>query len=205
HMRQGDLTELLGTFNMLFLLVAASYAASVSFRDLGRKSAATSLLMLPASDTEKFLSRWLLTIPLAFLWLMAIAYAGDYLSAFLAGIFFNTGYKGAFGWNICVTDSLDVPMAAATMLFLQSFFFLGSLLWPRFSWCKSLLALILLICLCIGIVMTVIYSLRVDSGMSMTVNILDRSDLIVTLLGLAVINFIISFFCFREAEIINRW
>ena len=205
HMRMEVVTDILGSFNVFYFLMAATLAASVTFRGFGRKTTAASELMLPASDTEKFLSRWLITVPCTLLMLTAGAYAGDFLAAIVAKIIFSIGYRGTFGWSNYVMESLDLPMFVASLLFVQSFFFLGSLLWPRFSWCKSLIFLILFLALCVSVVLAVIYSFRFAPDMRMQLNIIGRDELIVIMLVLTVINYIISFFRFREVEIINRW
>lgn len=205
HTRMETLTDILGSFNVFFLLVAASFAASAAFRAFGKKATAASALMLPALEMEKFLSRWMLAVPCALLVLIVGAYAGDVLSALVARIVFSIGDRGTFGWNPYVSESMDIPIFISSLLFLQSYFFLGSLLWPRFSWCKSLIFLILFLTLCVSVVMAVIFSFRFSSDMRMQLNIIGREELIASMLVLTVINYITSFFRFREVEIINRW
>lgn len=203
--RMAVLTDTLGSFNVFFLMVAASFAASTAFRSFCKKAAAASALMLPASEMEKFLCRWLIAVPCALLTLAVAAYAGDFLSSGVAAFIHNIGYRGTFGWNQYITESMDVRMTVMCLLFVQSFFFLGSLLWPRFSWCKSLILLLVTATLVVSVIIGVITSSEISSHRNMALNIIGRDELMVALPVLAVINYIISYFRFREMEIINRW
>ena len=198
------ISDLLGGFNVFFIIMNATAVASVAFRQLGRKSGATTLLMLPASSAEKFLSRWLLAVPCSLALLIVGAYVGDVISSFISRLVFDVSHNENFGWGRFVAETIDGPVFWSSLLFLQSFFFLGSLLWPRFSWSKSLILLTLLCIIYVGAVSAVIMLLMPVGPMHMSVNVLGRSGVIVCLSVMTVINYVISYFRFREADIINR-
>lgn len=204
HLRMESLTATVGSFNVFFILLAATLATSTSFSFLGKKSSATSVLMLPASDMEKFLSQWLIAVPGVLLLLATEAFVGDILVSWLSKLIYNVGHGGTFGWINYSRHMLDLPMFISSLLFLQSFFFLGSLLWPRFSWGKSLVCLTLMAVISILVVMEVV-TLTDHHFPVMNLQILGREELIVVMLTLAVIFYVVSFFRFREAEINNRW
>lgn len=203
-LRMDGLTEILGTFNVFFFFLAVTLVTSTSFRMLGKKASASDMLMLPASDMEKFLSRWLLVIPGVLLLLAVETYLGDVLASGAASLFYKVGNRGTFGWINYSSQSLDRPLFISCLLFLQSFFFLGSLLWPRFSWGKSMISVTFLSILFISVITAVIFSMKLPHGMVNT-EVVGREGLIAFTLVMTVILYIISFFRFREAEIINRW
>lgn len=204
QMYMSALTELLGSFNVFFILIGATAISSVAFKPLGQKASATSLLMLPASGSEKFLSRWLLAVPCPVALLIGVAYAGDELSSLIVRLVNKVVHHDSFGWSRYISGTIDGLFFISVLLFLQSFFFLGSLLWPRSSWCKSLISLTLLSVVYVVAVIFVVNLFLPASHMNISLTIIGRDEIVVSLLVLTVINYVISYFRFREADIINR-
>lgn len=206
QMYMSALRELLGGFNVFFILIAITASASVAFKPLDHQSSATSMLMLPASSTEKFLSRWLLAVPCSLVLFIGAAYVGDVLSTMIVQFVTKVVHHNPVTdwWRLYLGETIDGQFFGVVVLFLQSFFFLGSLLWPRLSWCKSLITITLLSVIYINVVIFVINSYLPASHMNVSLTLIGRSEVMAILQGLTVINYVISFFRFREADIINR-
>ncbi len=202
HLRMSTINENLGELNVFLFILAASLPPSMAFRALGRKGSAAPLLMLPASEIEKYLSRWMLVVPCTLVLLLAVTCIGDVVSSFLGSLFYAVEYRGALGWMNYCRSSLDIPLFIVWTLFIQSFFFLGSLLWPRFSWGKSLIFLTLILILNVLVIFAIVVTTHIYSS---KINILEKEHVIPGGLVLTVINYVIAYFRFREAEIINRW
>lgn len=132
-------------FNIITLMIAASILPSTAFRDLGSQGTCHFFLMLPASSSEKFMSRWLIFIPGTVLVCYLTAFVSALASAALS-ILMQDIEESVF---MTYLTHLLHPTFLTTIFFIQSVFLLGSSLWPRFSWPKTFVMTILLATLCI--------------------------------------------------------
>lgn len=137
------------------LFVTGCVSVSLMMEHINTKTRRISVLMLPASSLEKFMARWLIFVVfflifycLAFYladWTRVAIYSATYpentliaplpLSDFL----WDTGSKYCYFKN-----GMQTLLAFSGYLALQSFFVLGSCIWPKNSFIKTFAALLLL-------------------------------------------------------------
>ncbi len=190
----SSITESLGDLNIFIIIICATLIPSYSFHELGNKAKAINILMLPASSIEKWISRWLLTIPAATIVLLIVVCVGDIISSIIWCIITDHAEIAPIGF-IKYIKTVKLLTSISTIAFLQSVFFLGSLLWPKLSWIKTVLMLVIL-AIVFGV--TLIY-LKFESTP------IGEDGLACIGLILAPVIYIISYFRLKEAEIINRW
>ncbi len=121
--------------------------ASISFNELGTTSGRQFYLSIPSSHVEKLSSKWLnisVLIPLT------------YIIAFIITSYIATWIVNLFVSGIIPSPSYDwdTILTGMTTIFLcQSIFYMGSIIWPKYSLLKTILAII-----CVSIIIGIITS-----------------------------------------------
>lgn len=198
-------------------------SASMMFANMKTRAQRISTLMLPASTLEKFLVRWILYVPLS----IVIFYGGLFAIDGVQYVISCLVYPNAIHYFASWDDIFYSMPFMLIMLSYQSFFCLGSSIWPKngalhtILWIMGLnlvssLVISLLIAL-IGHSWQIAEFLNfyvpkhiVDSAIVNYINGLDGQKLIsaftITLtIVICSINYILAYFRFKENEIIDRW
>ena len=178
------------------------------------------MLMTPATMFEKFFSRWLVfTFGFLIVFLIAFKLAdwtrvAVYMVSYpeLKDIIASTPLshlvgKGQF-WTV-FDDCNYFMLGVSAYFFAQSLFVLGSSIWPKNSFVKTFSAIVVvaIIYIAIGSVLAkILFEARGVRGVNQ--NISDEAMTLWTTIiffGMAIFNWVVAYFRFKESEIINRW
>lgn len=195
-------------------------SASFAMERMKSKTSRTVVLMTPATMFEKYFSRWLIAtcgFVIVFLiafkmadWTRVLVYMLKYpdaekISSFPLWEFWTN--SGAFYEEV---GGGGPPMRVfiSGCLFLQSFFMLGSTVWPKNALIKTFSAGIGIV---VGYVLFAVVMGKMflpDHFFMAKTNISDETILnvmVVVSLIFTVFNWTVGYFRFKESEIINRW
>lgn len=199
-------------FTLLFFAFGA-ISASMMFRNMNSKESRLATLMNPASQLEKYIARWLIFIP----GFVAVYFLFGYVADFVRYII----YVGIIPTDIHPVELIRLSdmfepgsneeWNVVLMIFciIQSFYALGSSVWPRNSLIKTFIALAL-----IGIAYIFIGIWTADLMVDDEVrtgrafhcdNDISPLWLWVPTVIVCLINYTVAYFRFRESEIIERW
>lgn len=212
-------------FYGLFFFMCALYgfgclSASFTMEKMKSKTGCLSVLMTPATPFEKFFSRWFVSA-VVFLVAFVIAYKlADYTRVLVYTIKYPENLQIVpVTLSKLIKPELAVDRSAgfylfpsieifissvAIYFFAHSFFVLGSVVWPKNAFLRTFVT---------GMVIVIIYALiamgLVDLLFDKEKNYSFGEPLmfnIVSLLAIimALVNWIIAYFRFKESEIINR-
>lgn len=203
---------------LLFFAFGVIFAATM-MEPMNNKTKRISYLMNPASSLEKFLSRWLIVTVGYILLFSVIVFFADATRVFIASIRFP-GAETPFmdfskiigeGSGHFFTTCYQLSMIIALYFLLQSIFVLGSTFWPKNSFIKTFSACLVIIIAYIFICEKLVTILL---GGNLTTPFFDeigpangyKAELTVTtVLSLfALLLWTLSFFRFKESEIIKR-
>lgn len=176
--------------------------ASLSFSDMGSRSGRKLTLMLPASMAEKFILRWILTVP-AFLVLFLIA---SFFSD-IARVLTQPDELSRMNYHYFIqffSSKRMIVFIFVEFLFFQSIFFLGSIVWPKLSALKTLATLFIFVFV-VFLLSGLIRQIVADTTIS--ANLFDpKSWWTITFFLVATIYiYALSYMRFKESEIIQRW
>ena len=199
------------------LFIIGCITASNSFKTMPDPKSALASLMLPASQFEKFLCRWIITVPGFILLYFLVAVFADWVRVAFTSIAYGVDVRPLDWCNILFHPSEAGLFKSASVMilslfvFAQSFYFLGSIVWARHSLIKTTASLFVIYCIYLWAWFLVIDSYHtagyyIESGPFG----IDDKDLTVNLficctLAIAGFNYILSFIRLRESEIIKRW
>ena len=126
---------------MLFIL--GSIYVSTAFNNLIPKTGRISMLSLPANSSEKFLAHWIVYIAMFLVAYFCAIWVADWSRYILMKIIYgNCTYIQLMRWSNIFNSEGSVTIAIFLMY--QSFFLLGSIVWPRYSFIKTYFALAIL-------------------------------------------------------------
>lgn len=126
-----------GVFAMIFLFVFGCIWASMTMRDTGSKGGRIRFFMLPAPQGSKFLVRWIIHIP-AFIAAFAICILGaEALRVAFAKLIGTTSQVEFLSWLGRDISYSEFWKCMAFLVFMQSVYLIGSMLWPRNSLLKT--------------------------------------------------------------------
>lgn len=167
------LLEGLSAFYLLGFIIFGCLGASVMFSDLGTRQGRIRTLMRPARSDEKFISRWIVFLPM----FIVVYFAAFIIAETIRVAIVNYYIEGASPTPLYVAlidpdflkrlfvfrDGIASGAAALILFFLglQSFLMLGSSVWPRYSFFKTFCAGLLVVMLYVAgaFVVTMIFSL----------------------------------------------
>lgn len=202
---------------LLGLFVCVCWCASNMFSSLASKSSRISALMLPAQQMEKYLSRFLILIIIAPVLYFIGIFVIDFIRVTVLKFFIPSSpyihlitIKRVFG-----ETSEEISILLSVLITLQSFFTLGSSIWPKRPLISTSLALFIILTLYSIVSMLLldrlfhenyIYGDNIenmirDSWFSNHKWIIPIS--LATIVS--VINYIIAYYRLKEIEIIQRW
>ena len=203
-----------------FLFVFGCLSASLVMEKMKNKTSRLSTLMTPSTPFEKFFSRWLIsTIVFLVVFLIAFKLADwtrvmIYMVSYpeLKGVIASAplSYLGNSGYYWTGLQTWDgLLMALSGYFFAQSIFVLGSSIWPRNSFVKtfSVVIVIIIVYVAIGSLLAkILFEGRGGYGVHQTMSDEAMMHLSTAVFfAMAVFNWIVAYFRFKESEIINRW
>lgn len=142
----------------VYMILFGTVGASMIFSDLKQKEQRIDHIMVPASESSKFIIRWIFAVPVLFALLIAAFYVGDWsrMLAFMVTDANHADYPNYFHspnpwsfWSLGygMRDNFGpivFCMAIGSYFMNQSFYFLGAVMWPKFSFGKTLVAVLAL-------------------------------------------------------------
>ncbi|MDR1004748.1 MAG: hypothetical protein LBL97_07075 [Prevotellaceae bacterium] len=201
-----------------FLFIMGSVSASFMMERMKRKTGRIHTLMTPATPFEQFFSRWLI-LTFGFLAAFLIAYTlGDWTRVLIyrmvypslsgviepVSVFTIIRQIGLVG---LIKGDLDIWTALSLYLFVQSFFVLGSSLWPRHALVRTFVAGVSILIAYMLVGMGTFYAFEPDNfrgGVSFSEQT-AQMWMNIFLSVMVVVNWTLAYFRFKESEIINRW
>ena len=130
-------------FMVTFVVMGFVYT-SMAFNEARNKPGRISMLMLPARYGEKYLAKFIIYIPLYIVMFAVAMWASDTIRVVVLKIF-NPDIADRV--HFLSIDDLwwkDIGYTLAFFLMMQSFYWLGAILWPRNSFIKSFTAVAVL-------------------------------------------------------------
>lgn len=175
------------------LFVGGAVWASVSFSYMDSRAGRIAALMTPASTFEKFAWRWIVAVPM-------------FIVAYLITIFVADRLRVAITPD-AVTEMESNPNMGFYIVgyfFIQSVFFLGSIVWRKLSVLKTFAAGLIIWGLLFGLA-----SLMIDlflSDMYCSTFRVSRSPVVITVIwAFTLAVYYGAYLRLKDTEIINRW
>lgn len=194
-------TEMIVCNFMLGLIVIVS--ASMMFSDFGNKASRLDALMLPASALEKYLTRWIIFVPLTALACMIGFEIIDVIRCFLISLKYGTDAPvHMIGFHLFSDNLFAETLPFLIFNLYIAIFALGAIVWPRLSCIKTFAVVSLL---------QVVYSWWLVILMPMlTANLIIHynASLIYQEIIVAVVTFVIyviAYYRLKEIELVQRW
>lgn len=189
-----------------FLYTFAIVLASISFKSLKNKTGRIESLMLPASHFEKFIMRWLITVvlyPVIYIVIFVISDAVCVVA--LRAIYPEEGMINMLDMSDIYTSFPDISTcvnAYAYYLCIQAFYMLGSVVMPKLSFVKTSAVLFVLVLLYVWTIVVcndIFFSPYRRVGLEP-----NQIGLNVCLIVFAVAMWVVSYFRYKESEVIHR-
>lgn len=203
----------LGPIILLTLFVFAAIAACAVFKRMRNKTMRLQALMLPASQAEKYAAAWLIAIPGFFVSFIAALYASQLLAAAIFPAIRSTEISyPIINWFVYVAEHFngtEVSYMVLGLLFFQSFFLLGGIVWGKSPIIKTFASLVAIWFIYMAVVAWVqylaikpdlIFNKHVEISIAAVNNVVRVFMIVFTLF-----NYTLAYLRLREAEIINRW
>ena len=197
------------------MVIMGLLSASFVMERMKTKTNRIAVLMTPATMFEKlvftfgFLIVFLIAFKLAD-WTRVMIYMVSYpeLKSVIASA--PLSYLGNSGYYWTGLQTWDgLLMALSGYFFAQSIFVLGSSIWPRNSFVKTFSAVIVIIIVYVAIgslLAKILFEGRGGYGVHQTMSDEAMMHLSTAVFfAMAVFNWIVAYFRFKESEIINRW
>ncbi len=191
------------------LFITTAIAASLTMHNFAEKGSRINALMLPATQLEKFLSRWLIFVPgfLAIYLLSFQVIEWIRVVAEMAIFGSDANIKSINVITLLLPDDIDGPVVILGLMIVQSVFLLGSTIWPKNSMVKTVCAIGI-----ISLAMTIFHILCIQmllgTGSSYSLNLTDAQEEFLawaTVCLLTLANYIIAYYRYKEIELIQRW
>ena len=202
------------------LVIWGCISASFAMERMKSKTSRTVVLMTPATMFEKFFARWLVAT-CGFILVFLIAFK---LADLTRVVFYLLAYPELHVvhsfplWEFCCNTNCFyetigsgpavVGIFLSCYFFLQSFFLLGSTVWPKNALIKTFAAGV---CIFVSYILIAVLCLKaiLPNNFFMTEPYIDREAsggwLIFITSFFALFNWVLAYFRFKESEIINRW
>lgn len=198
-------TEL--AFFAIILLFLAMGGASEVMAFMNTKEHRISTLMTPSTQLSKFLSAWIINVPVLVGVYMAFAYFADFVRyAVYSSLDIPDTYVMPFSFKSNDIPSEVIQAYFMFVIFLQSLFVLGGTIWSSRAYIKTIIALV-----AVGLV----YSALVSLGFNLTMRgghyhriFSDEPSLTAMWIANIAVSlgiYVLAYFRFKESEIINRW
>ncbi len=206
-----DTANDIATSYTFIFFIYGTCLASLPFKMLGSPSSAASYLLLPASRSEKFVMSVIKIFFIYVILFQLLATISLWASEIIVSLSAPNWKTESLSWPEIILDArtgsafLKIGYFSAFAA-LQSFFFLGSLVWPNHSWIKTLCAIAAIIAIYI-LVAIGISEIFYNNNMYFPQPewIYSRQIPIIVCVITTVVNYTAAFIRLREAETINRW
>lgn len=198
-------------FSFILFGLAMAYASN-TMAMMSTKETRLSTLMLPASMLEKFVSAWIINVPVFVALYIGFAYFADFVRYVVFKFFVETqNAVSTFSFS-----AIDVPSEVIQVFFMflivgQSMFVLGGTIWYKRAFLKMLIVLV-----AIGIVYNILFWNGYTIGLGDTQlepfsrayseeepDIMWKAWVMTIVFSLGI--YVLSYFRFKGSEIINRW
>lgn len=134
---------------ILFLFMGAIIiiiGASLAFSNMKTKEDRINTLMIPAPMSQKFIIRWLATVPMLLLIVLVASLLGDWARVVTSSINGKDTVNLITYIGNCYSieeevNKVFICAAVTALLCQQAIYFLGSILWPKLSFIKTLAAI----------------------------------------------------------------
>lgn len=195
------------------IFLATALTASYTFGDLADKNGRIFYLMIPASQLEKYLTNWLILCPITLVLLIAGLEVVDAIRCLVMSMVYPDSKNiHLLGMHLFDFNVYEWKWLIAGLLFLQSVNVLGSSIWPRNALVKTFLAVAVIVILnsLLGSMLAFMfldtdnYVYGVDTIFDKTSFDLENSILCLSVV-MAVVNYVVAYFRYREIEIVQRW
>lgn len=208
------LTALIGAYNRpwcpmtglsfmgLISVIIGLKVMSISFSGLSHRVTCVMELTTPGSALEKLAARWCVSFPLWIVWtFVCINIAG--LFHMLMRYILN-GHVNFVNWAWILTNS-DTYLWLLVYMALHSFYMLGSLVWRKLHFQKTTLALLILGFIYVAAFVTMSFLFFSASPKMFPSAFTIMSTIVPLCVAVTVVNYVISWFRLREAQVINHW
>lgn len=213
----GEYITVFSTFALFFF---GCIMASLAMDSMKNKAGRISTLMTPATQLEKYLSRWIIAVP-AFI----VLFLGCFYIADLTRCLFTIALNPEFAEMVSPVDLstilrrdyyedgdgeifFGVYLTIYVFIVLQSFFVLGSTIWPRNSLIKTFTALTII--QTVYAVVIAIWASYMNNHYIIDEPFDGMTDIDWIIIwgiaagAVAIFNYVLSYFRFKEMEIIQR-
>ncbi|MDE6653122.1 MAG: hypothetical protein K2K37_01880 [Muribaculaceae bacterium] len=188
------------------------FAGSYTFGGLADKNGRIFSLMMPASQLEKYLTRWIILGPFTLMVIVAGSELVDVIRYAVVSIRYpDTPNLHLLGGQLFDFTLTEWKILIASLLGMQSLALLGSSIWPKNAFVKTLFAIAIIAfvnSLWCGFLVKIFY----EEGMYYGEGTIFDKKLIVPeniFLGaaivIALVNYVVAYFRYREIEIVQRW
>ncbi len=191
-------------YYVFMMYVFGTIYASTAFSKLGTRSGSISLLTVPANSSEKFLANWAVHVVGFFVLFVIAAWFSDVCRVIVMKISYpDCNYIHTMSWSDL--KNRDLPVIVTTFLMFQSFFLLGSIVWPRYSFIKTFAALTI-----IGTIYAITASICLILTFKHNQSLVyfdnfDPTNIVITIVIIvSLINYGLTYLRLRETEVINR-
>ena len=198
-------TEQVAFTGMFFIL--GSIYVSTAFNSMIHKTGRISMLSLPANSSEKFIAHYVVYVIMFLVAFFCAIWVADWSRYFIMKIAYpECTIISTIKWHNIF--NIDGSATIALCLIYQSFFFLGSIVWPRYSYIKTFLALtilFLLFAITCGICTAVLLPPSNHYNMSCIARFQPIHILWFVTVTVCLINYMLTYMRLRETEVINRF
>lgn len=195
------------------IFLATAISASFTFGELASKNGRIFSLMVPASQLEKYLTNWLILCPVTLVLLLVGLEAVDAIRCLVLSMVYPDSNDIHFlGMNLFDFDTVGCKILIACLLFTQSINVLGSSIWPKNALVKTFIAVAVIVIInsMLGSLLAFM-TLENDKYFYGEGTVFDKSDfslenyILCMSVVMAVVNYVVAYFRYREIEIVQRW
>lgn len=206
----SDLSAVSAFVFFLSLGIYIMVGASLSFSDLGNKADRVLTLMEPATQLERFISRALPGILIPPLYVCFGQFIAEAVRVGVSEALYSTDYlyhpysfMGTMGGIMGADTWMFMTFIFSSIGLSQSFYLLGSVVWPRLSFIKTFAA-----CQAISSTLGIILMIMVSTaymgfGSLEPRTVLHLANAFTILISIATV--CIAYWRYREIEVIQRW
>ena len=192
-----------------FICLGTSFA----FKTMKGKTGRITMLMTPVTAFEKFFFRWLIYVLVLPLLILLSIWLADYTRVFVYSAIYPempfievTDFKhfvdqGDGGYSLC-HSWVDGSLLILLNVYIQSFFLLGSIIWPKNSFIKTLIAFVLFVFLYYWVVVGFSHFTENSALANLNSFIFKWGHVLFPVL--TIINWVLTYFRLKESEVIHR-
>jgi hypothetical protein len=183
---------------VLFLLfVFSAFVTSKMTTDLSTKNRRVSTLSIPVTSFENWFSRWFTYVVLFFIAFVVVIFIADEVRVLLFNAVLPADWHGHILHN--KLNFQHLALMVGTYLFFQSAYILGSFFFPKNTFVKtSIIGFVYFMLL--GFFAYLVDKYTHCGGIDLS----SKTPLTIITFSLALINWVLSYFRFKEMEIIDR-